>query len=132
MDKALANRALDEAFVAHVGTLFEAYVEGCRAGDGRDESSDQFLGKFHEAKHAYDAAATRLEMTVPDHVAMGPESDDAYRARLRGYRGLRAGKTPWELSQMDREALDSYGVTVGVPRGAAQWNPSVPRTGDAA
>lgn len=126
MNKDLATRALDEAFVAHVGTLFSEYVEGFKAGDGREESSVQFLGKFHDAKQAYDAAATRLEMTVPGHVAMGLESDDAYRSRLRGYHGLRGGgKAPWELAKMNNIELESYGVQIGVPRGETQWNPPV-------
>src|ERR1700675_3026321 len=120
MNKELATRALDEAFVAHTGVLFKDYAESYKEDD--DSSRDAFLGKFHRAKRAYDAAATRLEMTEA-HVAVGPEGDDAYRMRLGSFRSLRASKSRFEIARMSRDELNSYGVQIGIPRGDAVWNP---------
>ena len=124
MNKELATRALDEAFVAHTSSLFHDYAEGYRDDD--ENSHNAFLHNFHNARRAYDMAATRLEMTDPGHVEMGPEDDNAYRMRLGSFTGNRASKNRWQLSQMSREELDAYGVQIGIPRGRAVWNPPVP------
>jgi hypothetical protein len=123
MNRELATRALDEAFVDHVRGLFKDYAENFHEGD--DGQRDAFLDNFHRAKHAYDDAATHMEMTDA-HATGGLEDDNAYRMRLGAFHGLRASRSRFDLSRMTREELDSYGVQIGIPRGYAEWNPPAP------
>lgn len=124
MNKELAQRSLEEAFCAHVSDLFKDLAGSY---DGKNpKSGDDFHAKFHTAKAAFDDASTRLETTAPAHESAGPESDEAYRARIVSIKPARASLSAGQLRGVSGVDLDSYGVQIGVPRGEAKWNPSAP------
>jgi hypothetical protein len=129
MNKELAVRALDSAFVTHVDSLFSDLADAYTANDGKaaEGPRNDFLARFHAAKCAHDDASAALETTAPAHESAGPETDDAYRARIVAIKPPSASMSAGQLRSVSGAELDSYGVRVGVPRGEAKWSPPAPK-----
>lgn len=156
MNKELASRALDSAFVNHVNDLFEEFAGAYKADDkgnikAPDGARDAFLSKFHAAKQAHEDAASGLELVQPssafapvglqqrDPLAdpavarrehLGPEDDAAYRVRLANTKSNRSSMGAGALRGVSGADLDAYGVQIGVPRGEAKWSPPAPKPAD--
>ena len=154
MNKELASRALDSAFVNNVNDLFKEFAGTYKADDkgnvkASDGARDVFLAKFHAAKQAHEDASSGLELvqsntafaplqprdpladpSVAQREHLGPEDDAAYRVRLANTRSNRSSMGAAALRGLSGVDLDSYGVQVGVPRGEAKWSPPPPKPVD--
>jgi hypothetical protein len=113
MNKQLAASALDDAFRAHVADKFATLCAGSNER-GYDKALDVFAADFRFAQRAHAEAVKRLASEDADRPEL--EDDGAYRARILAS----IGPSPrnHRAVSVSGAALDTYGVTLGIKRGA--------------